>query len=1166
MKIIKRPFSIVIIALLIALIPVQYVHASTLVTNCVQVSTTDGVDSDSTPGDKANAQAIDDAVGATPPSNEDDESCVKVLIPFDYGDAPDSPDQSAPEPDYPTLTVSDGARHQLGTDVFLGQCVDSDLGDAAQNALDDDETPATPYWGECTEPDDEDGVVLGDLVVGSTGSVAVTASKDCKLNAWVDWDADGSWTGVTEQIFVDEQLVAGVNALTLAIPTLAVAGETYARFRCSTVGGDGISGEAADGEVEDYKVAILPAVDKVGMSLGDFIWLDDNKDGLQSSGEFGLVDAQVSLLNADGTPARDVNGILVAAQTIDATGAYQFDSLPEGDYILSVLPPEGYVPTLGGFDPDTNDSNEDNNCLVTDEGIRTPVLTLRAGNEPVAGIDGDDANSDMTVDCGFHRSETPKYSIGNQIWLDNGGGNAANANNGIKDLGEPRTTQAIQVELWDAANNVLQGMTSNDGYYLFSDLEAGDYKVCLTAANFKSSGALAGYGSSLNGDETDANLDVDNNDNGSNDTALGVCSGVVTLGDGEPLNESPTFGGQAGNDSMGTPDNQSNLTVDFGLIPPADPIVPVYVGNYIWNDLDEDGVQDAGENGLSNVQVSLLQIDGSPAIDLNGQSVSVQTTGVDGRYQFNQLPEGTYSIRFVPPTGFVPTLGGADADINTSDADSNCHTEGTDIVTSVFILATGTEPDTAIDGDGTHGNLTVDCGLYQPKSLALSLGNYVWNDVNADGLQDDSETGLVGVTVSITDDAGNTVNDIYGKPVPAQTTDANGFYRFDDLPEGDYVVYMEPPTGYFVSVGGGDVDENDSNTDNNCHASAAGLVLTYPLSLTENAEPVSAIDGDDANGNLTVDCGFHRTLSVGNYIWNDANANGLQDGGESGLAGMMVSLTSSDGVGSVQDINGQTVPPFFTDSSGLYLFTNLVPGEYRITVTPPEDGYSLSPGGADPDSNASDSDSNCALDQGEYITRAFRLPLAGKQDVVSIDCGFYRSVGVGSRIWIDMDADGLQDPTEPGVPQATVTLLTPDGQPVTDLRGWVVEPQLTGANGDYFFGGLKEGDYIVQVTPPAGYEPTKASGDPDDDNGQDSNGTSVGNGFVSSSPITLSWGNEPDNDGDDDKSTNLTVGFGFTAKTFSESVHIPTASGWMLGLMSLLLSAIAFWRRRRDGV
>jgi len=1156
MKITKFPLSVSVASILAVLGPAQYVQASDLVTNCVQVTTTDGVDSDSSPDNKADFQAILDAVDAVPPVNEDDESCVKVLIPYDYGDAPDDPAAGAVEPDYPTLLGGGGARHQLGTDVYLGQCVDADSGYTATDASSDDDTVSTPVWGACADPaDDEDGVVFETLRVGVQDiKVTVTASNDCKLNAWIDWEGDGSWEGVTEHIFADEQLVAGANELTLSVPTLAVPGDTYARFRCSTEGGDGITGDAVDGEVEDYKLAIQPETDKIPLSVGDYIWWDEDEDGLQDNSEIGLTGSQVELLNGDGTPARDLDGILLPAQSIASDGLYEFTNLVGGEYILQVIPPDGYIPTTGGHDVDDNDSNEDSNCQVTDDGIRSLPFSLTEGGEPIVDIDGDDANGNMTVDCGLYKPEIQKYSIGNQIWVDDG--------NGLKDIGEPSVSSIVQLELRDENGNILGQTTSNNGFYRFSNLDAGDYTVCLTASNFNTGAPLEGYTASLGGDETNPNLDVDSNDNGSNDRSQGLCSGLITLGDGEPLGESPTASGSAGNDGVGTPDANSNLTVDFAVVAPPEPVIPVSVGNLAWNDVDEDGIQDVGEAGLAGVQVILLKPDGSVVTDLGGNEVVPQTTGSAGQYLFSNLPEGDYIVRAVPPAGYLLTTGGADVDAVVDDKDSNLLDKVSGFETEPFTLTAGSEPGVTVDGDDANGNMTVDLGFYQPKEVALSLGDYVWVDADVDGYQDPEEKPLAGVTVNLTDADGNVVTDIYGNTVASQSTGSDGLYRFSDLPGGDYVVNMSVPAGYYLTTGGLDVDDDENNADSNCVHDNDGLIHTHAITLSEGGEPDESIDGDDHNGNMTADCGFYKTVSVGNYIWEDLNANGTQDADESGLPGITVSLTGADGISPAYDVNGDLVEPVVTNSVGLYEFDDLEPGDYSVVVTPPAgDGYKLSAGGANPNSNASDSDSNCAVIDSVYQTPVFTLPTGDEVHNSTVDCGLYRPVGVGSRIWIDLDADGRQDPGEPGVPGSTVTLLNPDGTFAVDLKGNVVQPQITGSNGEYFFGDLKEGDYVIKVTPPEGYLPTIDNGDPDNNDGTDSNGVKFTGDSVLSDPISLKWGEEPANDGDGDASTNLTVGFGFTPRA---STQIPTASSWMLGLMSLLLSAVAFWRRRRD--
>ena len=152
------------------------------------------------------------------------------LAPMDYGDAP---------PPYPTLLQDNGARHQviLGIpSVHLGATVDTELdGQPDPLALgDDNSTPPPPPPGA----DDEDGVIfLTPLTPGQTATVQVICSADGRLDAWVDFDANGSWAETLDQIFNSQPLLPGTNILNFAVPTGAHVGFTFARFRVSRQGG-----------------------------------------------------------------------------------------------------------------------------------------------------------------------------------------------------------------------------------------------------------------------------------------------------------------------------------------------------------------------------------------------------------------------------------------------------------------------------------------------------------------------------------------------------------------------------------------------------------------------------------------------------------------------------------------------------------------------------------------------------------------------------------------------------------------------------------------------------------------------------------------------------------------------------------------------------------------
>ncbi len=152
---------------------------------------------------------------------------------LDYGDAP------AP---YPSLRADDGARHALATPLVLGSTVRAELDARASDDTSDD------------------GIsFLGLMIPGAMGNVEVTVSvSGSKLDAWIDFNADGDWDDGGEQIFIDENLPLLVNPLSFAVPAGMTQSSIAARFRVSSAGGLDATGFAADGEVEDYEVATVP--------------------------------------------------------------------------------------------------------------------------------------------------------------------------------------------------------------------------------------------------------------------------------------------------------------------------------------------------------------------------------------------------------------------------------------------------------------------------------------------------------------------------------------------------------------------------------------------------------------------------------------------------------------------------------------------------------------------------------------------------------------------------------------------------------------------------------------------------------------------------------------------------------------------------------------------
>ncbi len=228
--------------------------------------------------------------------------------------------------------------------------------------------------------------------------------------------------------------------------------------------------------------------------------------------------------------------------------------------------------------------------------------------------------------------------------------------------------------------------------------------------------------------------------------------------------------------------------------------------------IDGDGIQDAGELPAENVTVNLY--------NAAGVIVDTQQTNASGNYLFTDLNPGYYSVGFVAPAGYNFTLtdqGGNDA----TDSDA--------------IIPLGRTNLTELTPG--ESDLTWDAGLY----TNASLGDFVWEDWNMDGVQDAPNTGINGVTV-----------DLYrvGSGFIATTTTADqggdptlpGYYLFDDLVPGEYYVVFTLPSGYqFTTQNAGVDDTVDSDADTSTGQSANVTLGSGDANMTVDAGMVPLV-------------------------------------------------------------------------------------------------------------------------------------------------------------------------------------------------------------------------------------------------------------------------------------------------------------------------------------
>jgi len=682
-------------------------------------------------------------------------------------------------------------------------------------------------------------------------------------------------------------------------PSQTAAGSFDVGFKVRDAGGMVGCGAADTSATPNYLTFKVPMA-----HLGDFVWEDSNGNGVQDSGEAGLANVTVQL--------KDVDGHVVSTTTTDASGNYHFDVNP-GTYSVSVQAPAGYAPTVKGQGGDAVDSD-------IDASGSTGAITLTPGE------------TNNKADAGLVRPA----ALGDTVWYDTN-------RDGVQNNGEAGVA-GIKVTLLDAAGHPTGATATTDanGHYQFSGLQPGSYSV-----QFEKASLPANYLFTAQGQGGDTTIDSDA------DATTGQTA-QVTLASGD-----------------------SHQHLDAGIV-----IKQATVGDRVWEDSNGNGVQDAGEQGVDGVAVTLK--------DAGGHVVSSVTTHDGGQYSFTVDP-GTYTVSVAPPAGYAFTGAGKGGNAALdSDVGSDGHV-------SVSV------------GAG-EVNLDIDAGVYRPASL----GEVVWIDANRDGRLNNGEVGAAGVKVILLDAAGNPVAGA------SAVTDANGHYQFDGLAPGVYSVQFDKstaPAGYnLTSAAQGGPDGAGSDAD----------------TATGKTAPVTLASGD----NLTLRAGLVvQQATLGDRVWEDSNANGVQDSGESGIDGVKVDL---------KDSLGNVVNSTVTHDGGQYSFT-VDPGTYSIAVTAPTGyvGSASSQGG----NTATDSDINAAGNSAS-------VTLTAGQTNTTVDAGLYKLAELGDTVWNDVNRNGVQDANETGRAGVKVTLL--------DASGAAVATATTDVDGHYLFNNLKPGTYSVQ--------------------------------------------------------------------------------------------------------
>ena len=634
-------------------------------------------------------------------------------------------------------------------------------------------------------------------------------------------------------------------------------------------------------------------------SIGDFVWLDTNRNGIQDGDELGLSGINIQLLDKDGK--------VIQSTKTGNLGEYEFKKLPEGEYFVKFMIPNSYIVTK------KSEGSEREKDSDTNENGKTAQITLIAGENK------------KDIDVGL---SSKLANLGDKVWFDR------NAN-GIQDVNETQGVENVLVKLYDENNKfIAETKTVSTGQYLFRNLVPGNYYVIFEMpSNYKVSPQLIA-------------------NNTSKDSNANPSSGKTKI-----------FRLFAGRDDK---------SIDMGLYQET-----TKVGDRVFYDLNKNGIQDNGENGVANVVVKLYSAD-------NGTLIKTTKTSASGIYLFEDITPSEYYIVFIKPAGYTIT----DAGKGTQEKDSNPDKSGR---TENFTLNAGTQ------------NSSIDMGVYQN---VVSFGDKVFLDTNHNGLQDIGEKGVRDVKVTIV-----SANSDFKK---SMLTDENGNYLFTHLSAGEYSAeFSDIPYGHLIT-------QKDVNENNNDLNDSDGFLKDKKI-ITEVALLTPGMN------DLSWDLGIYKTVCLpgksvlGNLVWEDFNKNGIQDIGERGIENIAVTLYNND--------TDEKIATTITDGNGLYEFAHVNPEfNYYVQFTVPA-GYVVSPQNQDEETIDSNAD---ATGKTDVIT------LIADKINSSVDMGLYHEgATIGDRVFFDDFngvSNGIQDLGEQGVFDVKVTLYDVNGKEIQTTR------------------------------------------------------------------------------------------------------------------------------------
>ena len=744
-------------------------------------------------------------------------------------------------------------------------------------------------------------------------------------------------------------------------------------------------------------------------SISVYAYHDQNSNGLAGDKEKPVSGVTVCLLTESGEAVTSV--------TTDANGIAQFAGLPQGAYRIKAILPTGWAFTKKG----SGEPYASMYAFTVDGEAVSDAFTVSDGETATAGI-GLNKLLHVSGTCWFESSKV----------------------DGLYDKDEPGLG-GVRIELKGEKNGlVYETVSDEDGNFYIDRVQPAAYKLVVHAPD----GMMFTRAASKNGRKTIIAKDgavtgahrVDLNDNESKEKqyvgftwagqVTGICfqdanyNGIYDEGDlpmpgvkitaikqakdeecavtysaedgtytlsclrgntykmravlpDDGSDFTCTVSDPLGNHFKARPGRRENFWNDFVLdssetrVMNVGAIYPASVVGYVYLDNDFSGTRDKKEKTVSGYLVKLL--------DELGNTVAMDKTSVKGKYELTDVPPGNYSLSVTALKDYAFTRQG----------------EGNVILNRT--LGEGySETFTLGLGENKTG---MDIGMIRPGTVRGS----VFADRNDNGIRDDGENGLVGVTVRLMGEEGEAFSAQIGE---------DGNYLFDAVMPGTYTLeYTLPENAVFA--------RNTSNGN------------TISGEKTGSSAPFSMKSGVEVEGPV---CGALTLGRIEGIAWMDHNGDGIRTEDEEEAEGMTVTLTPSRDV-----LDEITVT---TGADGTFALEALRPDEYTLTVSCPTN-YVMS----------RTDNLKLPLTAGK-AEQSVQLSVAMGSEWTRQEVGAVIPAGVSGQLWLDENNNGLFDTGE----------QTPAGYEVIvtdDRTGRVFDKLYTDEKGCFATTGMIPGTFTL---------------------------------------------------------------------------------------------------------